>query len=119
MKRYILLTRVHGAIGHGFAYADATMIGETNLHTMMSRLYKVCTELQEWGNTAGLTFNSSKTVLIIFMKKQIKPTEMPNKLKISGQDPVAVRPSCETDLQQLTERRKIKREKREKRKFSK
>ena len=74
------------AVGHGFADDCATMIGGTNLHTMMSRLQKVCTELQEWGNTAGLTFNSSKTVVIIFTKKHIKPTEMPNKLKISGQD---------------------------------
>ena len=46
----------------------------------------VCTELQEWGNTAGLTFNSSKTVVIIFTKKHIKESEMPNKLKISEQD---------------------------------
>ena len=82
----INIINTHGAVGHGFADDCATMIGGVNLHTMMSRLQKVCTELQEWGNTAGLTFNSSKTVVIIFTKKHVKPTDMPNKLKISGQD---------------------------------
>ena len=81
----INIINTHGAVGHGFADDCATMIGGINLYTMMSRLQKVCTELQEWGNTAGLTFNSSKTVVIIFTKKHIKTSDMPNKLKISEQ----------------------------------
>ena len=76
----INIINTHGAVDHGFADDCPTMIGGVNLHTMMSRLQKVCTELQEWGNTAGLTYNSSKTVVIIFMKKHIKPTDMLNKL---------------------------------------
>ena len=52
----INIINTHGAVGHGFADDCTTMIGGTNLHTMMSRLQKVCTELQEWGNMAGLTF---------------------------------------------------------------
>ena len=38
----INIINTHGAVGHGFADDCATMIGGTNLHTMMSRLQKVC-----------------------------------------------------------------------------
>jgi len=70
----------HGATGNGFADDCVTAIGGTNLHTMMSRLQKVCDKLVDWGRTAGLTFNASKTEVIIFTKGRIKEKDMPNKL---------------------------------------
>ena len=47
---------------------------------MMSRLQKVCNKLVSWGKTAGLTFNASKTEVIIFTKGRLKEKDMPNKL---------------------------------------
>ena len=40
---------------------------------------------QTWGQTAGLKFNSSKTEVVIFTKKRLRPEQMPPKLKVSGQ----------------------------------
>ena len=51
---------------------------------MMSRLQKVCTELEAWGNTAGLKFNASKTVVILFSKQSPKPHDLPNQLQMGG-----------------------------------
>ena len=72
----IQIINSHGATGNGFADDCVTMIGGQNLHTMMSRLQKVCNELTDWGKTAGLTFNASKTEVIIFTKKNIKSVMM-------------------------------------------
>ena len=52
---------------------------------MMNKLQKVVTKLETWGHTAGLKFNFSKTEVVIFTKKRLRPEQMPPKLKVSGQ----------------------------------
>ena len=48
---------------------------------MMNNLQKVVNKLEAWGNSAGLKFNSSKTEVVIFTTKRLKPEQMPQKLK--------------------------------------
>ena len=60
----------HGVLGLGFADDCVALIGGTNLHQMMSRIQKVITKLEEWGLTCGLSFNPTKTVVVIFTKKK-------------------------------------------------
>ena len=74
-----------GAFGNGFADDCVTMMTGTNLKYMMSKLQKVVTKLENWGQTAGLKFNSSKTEVVIFTKKRLRPEQMPPKLQVSGQ----------------------------------
>ena len=76
----------HGAIGNGFADDCVTMITGRHLKYMMQKLQKVVTKLETWGQTAGLKFNSSKTEVVIFTKKRLRPEQMPQKLKVSGQE---------------------------------
>ena len=54
----------------------------------MSRIQKVVTKLEEWGLTCGLTFNPSKTEVLIFTKSTLKTSQYPNKL-IVGDHPVS------------------------------
>ena len=54
---------------------------------MMSRIQKVVTELENWGEKRGLKFNASKTVVIIFTKSRIKAHDYPNRLLV-GNNPV-------------------------------
>ena len=65
----ISILNEHGVLGLGFADDCVALIGGTNLHQMMSRIQKVITILEEWSLTCGLSFNSSKTVVVIFTKK--------------------------------------------------
>ena len=51
----------------------------------MSRIQKVVTNLEEWGEERGLKFNASKTVVVIFTKSRLKESEYPNKLLVSGE----------------------------------
>ena len=75
----------YGAFGNGFADDCVTMMTGTNLKYMMNKLQKVVTKLETWGQSAGLKFNSSKTEVVIFTKKRVRPEQMPPKLKVSGQ----------------------------------
>ena len=84
----------HGAFGNGFADDCVTMLTGTNLKYMMNKLQKVVNKLEAWGQTAGLKFNSSKTEVVIFTKKRLKPEQMPPKLKVSGQ-PVRLQQHCQ------------------------
>ena len=59
--------------------------GDPLMVYMMNKLQKVVTKLETWGQTAGLKFNSSKTEVVIFTKKRLRPEQMPPKLKVSGQ----------------------------------
>ena len=52
---------------------------------MMNNLKKVVNKLEAWGQNAGPKFNSSKTEVVIFTKKRLKPEQMPPKLKVSNQ----------------------------------
>ena len=52
---------------------------------MMSKLQKVVNALELWGRKAGIKFNSSKTQVVIFTKKRLKPEHMPQKLRVSDQ----------------------------------
>ena len=54
---------------------------------MMSRIQKVVTELEIWGEEHGLKFNATKTVVIIFTKGRLKPKDYPNRLLV-GDKPV-------------------------------
>ena len=80
----ISILNEHGVLGLGFADDCVALIGGTNLHQMMSRIQKVITKLDEWGLTCGLSFNPSKTVVVIFTKKQLSMSQKPNKLQVSG-----------------------------------
>ena len=70
----------HGAFRNGFADDCVTMISGNNLKSMMTNLQKVVSTLEAWGQTAGLKFNFSKTEVVIFTKKRLKPEHMPQKL---------------------------------------
>ena len=83
----ISILNEHGVLGLGFADDCVALIGGTNLHQMMSRIQKVVTKLEEWGLTCGLTFNPSKTEVLIFTKSTLKASQYPNKL-IVGDHPV-------------------------------
>ena len=67
----ISILNEHGVLGLGFADDCVALIGGTNLHQMMSRIQKVVTKLEEWGLTCGLTFNHSKTEVLIFTKSTL------------------------------------------------
>ena len=60
------------------------MIAGTNLQHMMSRMQKVINNLVDWGDSVGLTFNPSKTEVVIFTKSNIRESKMPNKLLINN-----------------------------------
>ena len=53
------------------------MITGKNLKAMMNNLQKVVNKLETWGHNAGLKFNSSKTEVVIFTKKRLKPEQTP------------------------------------------
>ena len=53
------------------------MITGTRLKYVMNNLQKVVNKLEAWGHTTGLKFNSSKTEVVIFTKKRLKPEQMP------------------------------------------
>ena len=53
---------------------------------MMSRLQKVVTKLEEWGNEMSSKFNVSKAVVIIFTKVRLKHSALPNKLIVGGME---------------------------------
>ena len=83
----------YGAFGNGFADDCVTMISGKNLKAMMNNIQKVVNKLEAWGQTAGLKFNSSKTEVVIFTKKRLKPEHMPQKLRVSNQ-PVEFSPTA-------------------------
>ena len=42
------------------------------MHQMISRIQKVVTSLETWGEERGLKFHATKTVVVIFTKCRIK-----------------------------------------------
>ena len=82
----INIINTHGAYGNGFADDCVVLTEGTNLYQMMSRMQKVVTELEQWGETAGLKFNASKTEVLIFTRKTVKQEKLPNKLIVSNSE---------------------------------
>ena len=74
----------HRVFGQVFADDSVAMKGGKNLHQMMSRIQKVVTALETWGEKRGLKFNATKTVVIIFTKSRLKEKDYPNKLLVSN-----------------------------------
>ena len=81
----ILILNEHRIFGQVFTDDSIAMKGGKNLHQMMSRIQKVVTNLEEWGEERGLKFNASKTIVAIFTKAILKEREYPNKLLVSGE----------------------------------
>ena len=54
---------------------------------MAQRLNRVCRDLSHWGKKCGLTFNASKTVVLLFTKSSVvhKKYEGQKQIKMDGQ----------------------------------
>ena len=81
----IEIINTRGVYGVGFADDCVALLGGTNIHQQMSRMQKVVTTLEEWGDEHGLTFNALKTEVIIFSKSTEKKVEYPNKLVVGNE----------------------------------
>ena len=81
----IEILNTHGVHGNGFADDCVALIGGENLDQMMSRMQKVVTKLETWGQKYGLVFNPGKTEVIIFSKAQRIERRAPNKLVVGAQ----------------------------------
>ena len=81
----IEILNTHGVHGNGFADDCVALIGGENLDQMMSRMQKVVTNLEAWGEKYGLVFNPSKTEVIIFSKAHRIERKAPNKLIVGKQ----------------------------------
>ena len=66
------ILNTHGVTGELFADDGNGLIGGKDIKYMAQRLNRVCRDLSQWGNTCGLTFNASKTVVILFSKSNIE-----------------------------------------------
>ena len=82
----IEILNTHGVYGNGFTDDFVALIGWENLDQMMSRMQKVVTKLEHWGQKYGLVFNPSKTEVIIFSKAQRIERKAPNKLIVGRQE---------------------------------
>ena len=74
----------HRVFGQVFADDSIAKKVGKNLHQMMSRIQKVVTELEVWGEERWLKFNATKTVVIIFTKCRLKTKDYPNRLLVSN-----------------------------------
>ena len=81
----IEILNTHGVHGNGFADDCVALIRGENLDQMMSRMQKVVTKLEEWGNRYGLVFNPGKTEVIMFSKAHRIERKAPNKLIVRNQ----------------------------------
>ena len=54
---------------------------------MAQRLNRICRDLSQWGKKCGLTFNASKTVVLLFTKSNVvhKKYEDKKLIKMDGQ----------------------------------
>ena len=73
-----------GIFGQGFADDCAAMIGGEDLDSMTQKMNTALDNLVTWGNTCGLKFNPSKTVLLHF-KNNIKRRQASPEIKMNGQ----------------------------------
>ena len=62
--------------GQGFADDCGPMIGGDNTHEMYKSMQRMLNKLYHWGEGKNLKFNPTKTVAVLFSKKQIK-TKIP------------------------------------------
>ena len=76
----------HGVTGELFADDGNGLIGGKDIDYMTQRLNRVCRDLSQWGQTCGLTFNASKTVVILFSKSNIEKKKYEDKklVKMDG-----------------------------------
>ena len=58
----------NGVSGELFADDGNGIIGGKDLDHMAQRLNRVCRDLSLWGKKCGLTFNASKTLVLLFTK---------------------------------------------------
>ena len=68
----------HEVTGELFA-DDGNGNGGKDIEYMAQRLNRVCRDLSQWGQTCGLTFNASKTVVILFSKSNIEKKKYEDK----------------------------------------
>ena len=68
---------------HGNAFADdcGAVVGGTNVTESRNRIQKMTGDLVAWGNSCGLRFNPSKTVVVLFTRKK---TPYPMEIIIEG-----------------------------------
>ena len=69
----------------GIGYADdcCVLIGGTDQSHMVAQVQRVINKLIQWGNTCGLRFNHSKTVVVLFTKTNKK---FRRHIRIDGND---------------------------------
>ena len=67
-------------------FCSVALMGGENLDQMMSRMQKVVTSLEAWGEKYGLVFNPSKTEVIIFSKAHKIERKAPNRLVVDKQE---------------------------------
>ena len=76
----------NGVDGELFADDGNGIIGNKDIEYMVQRLNRVCRDLSLWGKKCGLTFNGSKTVVVVFTKSSItrKKCEDKKLVKVDG-----------------------------------
>ena len=77
----------NGVNGELFADDGNGIIGGKDIDYMAGRLNRVCRDLSQWGKKCGLTFNASKTVVLLFTKssKVRQKYEGKKLIKMDGQ----------------------------------
>ena len=68
-----------GCVGTAFADDCAVLLSGTHTSTLVKTMQKTLVDIERWGARAGLKFNPSKTVVIMFERrkeKQYKPLKM-------------------------------------------
>ena len=80
----------NGVSGELFAYDGNGIIGGKDIEYMAQRLNRVCRDLSLWGKECGLTFNASKTVVLLFTKSSITRKKYEGK-KLVKMDEIQIR----------------------------
>ena len=80
MKQQKILNS-NGVSGELFADDGNGIIGGIDAEYMAQRLNRVCRDLSQSGKKCGLTFNASKTVVILFSKSNIEKKNLKQKVK--------------------------------------
>ena len=63
----------YGIEGNGFADDCSALIGGSNMDKAINKMQLMLDELTEMGDSCSLKFNPTKTVALIFSRKQITP----------------------------------------------
>ena len=76
---------INNSFVEGTGYADdcCVLIGGTNQSHMVAQVQRTINKLIQWGNTCGLRFNHSKTVVVLFTKT---PKVFRRHIRIDGND---------------------------------